>query len=53
MVERGLARGPWSLTEHGKKAEERLKTSPNDVESWNVLVREAQVSIIWIILDHL
>lgn len=44
MVEQGLAKGPWSFTDHGKKAEERIKANPHDVESWNVLVREAQVS---------
>lgn len=44
MVEQGLAKGPWSFTDHGKKAEEKIRANPHDVESWNVLVREAQVS---------
>lgn len=43
QVEQGLADGPWSLTEHGKKAELKLKTNPYDLECWNILVREAQV----------
>ena len=42
-VERGLADGPWSLSDHGKKCELKLKSNPYDLESWNMLVREAQV----------
>ena len=38
-----LAEGPWSLTDHGKKAEKKVKENPYDLESWSVLVREAQV----------
>ena len=45
MVERGLAEGPWSLTDHGKKAEQRLNGHPYDLEAWNVLIREAQVTV--------
>ncbi len=45
MVEVGLAGGPWSLTDHGKKAEEKIRTNPYDWESWNVLIREAQVGL--------
>ena len=42
-VEQGLAEGPWSFSDHGKKCETKLKSNPYDLESWNVLVREAQV----------
>ena len=45
-MEQGLADGPWSLTDHGKKAESKLKANPCDLESWNSLVREAQVSVV-------
>ena len=33
-----------SQTERGQKAEHRLLADPYDTESWNVLLREAQVS---------
>ena len=45
MVEAGLAEGPWSLTDHGRRAEVKLRSNPYDLEAWSVLVREAQVSI--------
>jgi hypothetical protein len=48
QVERGLAEGPWSLNDHGKKCETKLKSNPYDLECWNVLVREAQV---WIFIS--
>ena len=32
-----------SKTERGQKAEQRLLADPYDTESWNVLLREAQV----------
>ena len=35
--------GGWSKNEQSRKAEERLDEDPLDVESWNVLLREAQV----------
>lgn len=35
-----------SKTERGQKAEQRLLADPYDTESWNVLLREAQV-IVW------
>ena len=35
----------WSVEEQGKKAEERLTVDPYDVEAWNKLIREAQVSL--------
>ena len=35
----------WSVEEQGKKAEERLAVDPYDVEAWNKLIREAQVSL--------
>ena len=38
-----MAGGPWSLTDHGKKAEMKLQANPYDLESWSVLIREAQV----------
>lgn len=44
MVEVGLAEGPWSLTDHGRRAEMKLRTNQYDLEAWSVLVREAQVS---------
>ena len=40
---KGLIEGPWSTTEHGKKAEMKLEKNPCDVESWSILIREAQV----------
>ena len=40
---KALIDGPWSTTEHGKKAEMKLEKNPCDVESWSVLIREAQV----------
>ena len=46
QVEQGLADGPWSFSEHGKKCEAKLKSSPYDLECWNVLVREAQVCFL-------
>lgn len=45
LLEAGLAAGPWSLTDYGKRAEMKLKTNPYDLESWSVLLREAQVSL--------
>ncbi len=46
MVEVGLSGGPWSLTDHGKKAEQKIKTNPYDLESWSVVIREAQVNCV-------
>ena len=43
MVEVGLAEGPWSLTDHGRRAEMKLKSNLYDLEAWSVLIREAQV----------
>ena len=53
MVEVGLAEGPWSLTDHGRRAETKLRSNLYDLEAWSVLVREAQVnrSISWIKVD--
>ena len=34
-----------SKTERGQKAEQRLLADPYDTESWNVLLREAQVIV--------
>lgn len=44
MEEVDVLSGSWSLTDHGNKAESKIRISPFDLESWNVLVREAQVS---------
>ena len=44
MVEVGLAEGPWSLTDHGRRAEMKLKSNLYDLEAWSVLIREAQVT---------
>lgn len=44
-MEQGLAEGPWSLTDHGRRAEMKLKSNLYDLEAWSVLVREAQVLI--------
>ena len=43
MVEVGLAEGPWSLTDHGRRAEMKLRSNVYDLEAWSVLIREAQV----------
>ena len=45
MVEVGLAEGPWSLTDHGRRAEMKLKSNLYDLEAWSVLIREAQVKM--------
>ena len=44
MVEVGLAEGPWSLTDHGRRAEMKLKSNLYDLEAWSILIREAQVT---------
>ena len=38
--------GPWALTDHGKRAEMKIKNNPYDLDSWAVLLREAQVCCI-------
>jgi len=38
-----ISESPWSLTDHGKKAELKLKSNIFDLEAWSVLCREAQV----------
>ena len=43
LQEVGLASGPWSLTDHGKRAEMKINHNPFDIDSWEVLLREAQV----------
>lgn len=35
-----------SKSERGQKAEARLLADPYDTESWNVLLREAQVFLL-------
>ena len=35
-----------SKSERGQKAEQRLLADPYDTESWNVLLREAQVRLL-------
>lgn len=45
MVEVGLAEGPWSLTDHGRRAEIKLRSNMYDLEAWSVLIREAQVKL--------
>lgn len=32
----------WSVTERGRKAEDRIETNAYDVDAWGVLIREAQ-----------
>lgn len=39
-----ISESPWSLTEHGRKAEIKLKSNIYELEAWSVLIREAQVS---------
>lgn len=38
-----ISESPWSLTEHGRKAELKLKSNVYDLEAWSILIREAQV----------
>ena len=38
-----ISESPWSLTEHGRKAEIKLKSNVYDLEAWSILIREAQV----------
>ena len=38
-----VSESPWSLTDHGRKAEIKLKSNVYDLEAWSVLIREAQV----------
>ena len=41
-----ISESPWSLTDHGRKAEIKLKSNVYDLEAWSVLIREAQVTQI-------
>jgi len=41
--EKGLTSGPWSLTDQGQLAELKLKNKPYDLDSWETLIKEAQV----------
>lgn len=43
-----ISESTWSLTDHGRKAEAKLKSNIYDLEAWSVLIREAQVSVgVW------
>lgn len=33
----------WSMTDYGKRAEAKISVHPFDLDSWEVLLREAQV----------
>lgn len=39
-----ISESPWSLTEHGRKAELKLKSNVYDLEAWSILIREAQTT---------
>lgn len=41
-----ISESPWSLTDHGRKAEVKLKSNVYDLEAWSVLIREAQVMVM-------
>ena len=41
-----ISESPWSLTEHGRKAEVKLKSNVYDLDAWSILLREAQVLLI-------
>lgn len=41
-----ISESPWSLSDHGRKAEVKLKSNVYDLEAWSVLIREAQVMVM-------
>ena len=45
-----VSESPWSLTDHGRKAELKLKSNVYDLEAWSVLIREAQVREILVVV---
>ena len=47
-----ISESPWSLTEHGRKAELKLKSNVYDLEAWSVLIREAQVRILHVVVNR-
>ena len=43
-VNYAISESVWSLTDHGRKAETKLKSNIYDLEAWSILIREAQVN---------